>query len=481
MVCKQKPFGPVRAVVSRILFIGVSVQILLGLLWMWVSFDNVQSFGETVGYLEVSESLLWDEYTGILYPLLLRLIRSLAGIPWEPVLCLLQLCAAFWAGYCFVGAAGVQKPLWKVWGSLALAAFPMSMQCHMAILPDSLAYSCFLMMLAGVVGTVRTSAKGCDARRLAWIYLCWLLAALFLPEYLYFGAVPTACFLIWEIRKQRKSGDRGSLRRLGSHFLIAAVFLGLILSVNALTQVEGSRGKVHASWEAAWFRRTAWTSLAPYYPHWPQEVKDALSDEELGMAINAPEKMKTLLQPRVEQALGEEAAREWFGEFAALAYGKNYPNIHSEMLTDAAAYLFPPVAAQMFLEGRGYASYCCRNYEIMREAHPRLTAYYMSYSAWWFTNGVVLAALAALLCCGEKTGQKPAVFPIFICVVTAGGMIAWYTLQEAGLWDYKKALLVGGLWMTGMALGAYCGGDQCPQRAVSDEKGIREETGCVEE
>ena len=42
-----------------------------------------------------------------------------------------------------------------------------------------------------------------------------------------------------------------------------------------------------------------------------------------------------------------------------------------------------------------------------------------------------------------------------LCVITATGMILWYTLQDAGCLDYKNGLLPGSLWLVGMILGIH--------------------------
>ena len=39
-----------------------------------------------------------------------------------------------------------------------------------------------------------------------------------------------------------------------------------------------------------------------------------------------------------------------------------------------------------------------------------------------------------------------------VCVITAGGMIMWYTMRDAGCLDYKNGLLPGSLWLVGMIL-----------------------------
>lgn len=37
-------------------------------------------------------------------------------------------------------------------------------------------------------------------------------------------------------------------------------------------------------------------------------------------------------------------------------------------------------------------------------------------------------------------------------MITAAGMILWYTMRDAGCLDYKNGLLPGSLWLVGMIL-----------------------------
>ena len=42
-----------------------------------------------------------------------------------------------------------------------------------------------------------------------------------------------------------------------------------------------------------------------------------------------------------------------------------------------------------------------------------------------------------------------------MCGITVLGMAVWYTMQDAGCWDYKNGLLPGMLWLVGMISVAY--------------------------
>jgi len=240
----------IPAIIGRIMLIGFSVQIVLGLIWMCGAFVNVQQFGESAFYIEASKSLLCDEYTGALYPVLLMLTRGmeeLLPIPHTYMVFCLQLVVAILAGYRFLGEIGGfteklkknekksrrsvlvdvetgeknrtpekytavkelcgNKKIYNIWGSLALLTFPMTMQCHMAILPNSLASSCFLLEMSYLVKAMR-SKEGFQAADVAKACTGWLLAALLLPEYFYLGAVPLVLGFLYDVLRECRMNRR---------------------------------------------------------------------------------------------------------------------------------------------------------------------------------------------------------------------------------------------------------------------------------
>lgn len=131
----------VRAVIKRILFIGFTIQIMLGLAWVCCNFMQVQDYGQ--GYR-------------IKYPYFLYL---------------LQMGFAFFSGYHFLHRMVGKK--YAVWGSLALATFPFAMQCHLAVLPYSFMGSLTLLMFSFMK---RIFDKGSALRPLVWAVVCGVLA-----------------------------------------------------------------------------------------------------------------------------------------------------------------------------------------------------------------------------------------------------------------------------------------------------------------
>lgn len=449
----QKAVTHIRAVLGRIIFIGLSVQVVFGLLWMCCSFTGVQWFAESTFYVKVSENLLCDEYTGILYPFLLMLVGE--NNIW---LCLLQVAAALLAGFCLLGAVGVKKSCWRIWGSLVLLTYPFAMQCHMAVLPNSFAFSCFLAQLALVLLAIQKK-HGSWLVELFGVHVLWLGAALFMPEYLYLGAVPVILFWLYDAVKYCKQAGW----RVCCHLLLVAATAGMILSVNELSQQEGAYGRNTPSLEAVLFERITWSSLEKYYFDWPAEVQDTFHANDFLLAAENVENMDVRLLPRIEEGLGLEAARAFYRDMSAYVLKNNYYQIFYEIGWDALGSVVPTVAAESILNGSGYRSYFIRNYETLRQDCPTLTKYYFNYVIWWFKSGMLLTAVMTLLGLlgGKKhrtfAGKGSLVYCLAICMISAGVMAVWYTVNCTGSWDYKDGLFTGILWFVWMILMAVKG------------------------
>ena len=144
-------------VAGRFLFLGVSVQILLGICWGVRSFGIFPEFGDSYTWLKASETLVCDDYMGIGYPLFLMLVKgieSISSIPYTFFVYTVQILIAFYAGVVFLRACGVTgKKIFLCWGSLALLTFPCAMQSHLAVLPNSPGYSFLLLELSAVSGS----------------------------------------------------------------------------------------------------------------------------------------------------------------------------------------------------------------------------------------------------------------------------------------------------------------------------------------
>lgn len=450
----QKAFRRIPAVLGRVVFIGLSIQIVLGIVWMCLNFPNLQEFGESVFYVRVSKNFICDEYTGILYPVFLLLARGvekLIRLPYYCVLYAVQLLIACYAAHRLLFRLGLTRRILNLWGSLGMLTLPMAMQCHLAVLPYSFAGSFFLLEISFALDMILWE-EAVSAKQLMRILPFWVLCALLLPEYLYIGAIPVAIASFWRLALTffRSGGpDRGALRRIVMHAILIVSFLGMILGMNGLTQVKGYYGKVHKSTEFFSVSRFAWSSLMDTYEEWPEEMQNAVDRNKLMESAFYPDNLFTVFGPLVEEAAGQEKAREFFRELSQMAWENNRRAILHEIAWDAASYTVSPIALQMQLTGRGYDSFSGRNYEIMRHHTPVLSRVYMDYSCWWFGAGLVLSlALSVLhLASGASRtaakGMKGGLLAFFSCT----GLVLLYTMRGAGMMDYKNTIAVNCLWV----------------------------------
>lgn len=114
-------------VLKGMLFIGFSIQIVLGICWLGCNFLQVQSFGEPESALYRGVLALFGANPAILYAL--------------------QLAAAFSAGFFFLQNLRPSKIGFALWRALALVTIPFGLQCHLALLPYSFMSSAFILFL----------------------------------------------------------------------------------------------------------------------------------------------------------------------------------------------------------------------------------------------------------------------------------------------------------------------------------------------
>ena len=117
----QKARRALAQIAGRFLFIGISVQIVLGICWMIRAFGIFPEFGDSYLWLRAADTLVCDDYMGIGYPLFLMLakgIESISSIPYPFFVYTVQILFAFYSGVVFLRSCGMTKKVWLVWGGL---------------------------------------------------------------------------------------------------------------------------------------------------------------------------------------------------------------------------------------------------------------------------------------------------------------------------------------------------------------------------
>lgn len=439
----------IPAILGRVLFIGLSVQIILGILWTFFAMPGFRRFEDTFFYLEVSEALVFDEYTGILYPLLLRLLRgvcSILPIPYFCILYVLQLAAAYFSAAFLTDCLWGAKGFWRVWGALVIVTVPVGLLCHLSVLPLSMAGSCFLVQL----GCLCRMAGGKEDRE-KLLPLCLLqgafciLGGLLLPEYVLFGAVAGVLSLICALKKKHWWG-------MG----VVLASLILVAGINGLVQKPGALGRMQRSWQSMVLERVAFNHLNDTWFVWPGEMEEfRLKPELADVAHNAMDR-REILGPMFEERFGLEGSKEKYLELvrAYLVYLK--PEMLIQLRWDAFGYFLPPLATEALMEGKGYYNYVAKNYDAFLGDAPVLSCITYRYYTGWFVPGAALAFLTLgfvsvrdLL--RKRTGFLQRLLPYVLCAVSACVIPFWYTLQTAGTMDEKNSFVYLGMWYALMA------------------------------
>ena len=465
----QKACRVLAQIAGRFLFLGISVQILFGICWGVRACGIFPEFGDSYLWLKAADTLVCDDYMGIGYPLFLMLARgieSISSIPYTFFVYFVQSALALYSGILFLRSFGViERKALLYWGSLGMFTFPMALQCHLAVLPNSIGFSCMLLELAAVIRILR-QGKDVPAGELHTFFeaaVWWAVSAVFVVENRYLGLVPLIMLWILHLVQVKKQGKRSLLQEL----ILLAAMGGILFTIVPMWQTPGSFGRAENTVSAAMMRRFSWTHMREEeeYDAMPAELQEHLSWDDYRNAGYYAGTMESGIQKSMEDALGKQEAQKLFREYAAY-YLKTYPsdNIH-QIVWDLAGYTVPPVLLQMLLDGRGYDSFSGRNVDIMMTGSLKLTNILLKYSSWWFLVGIP-AMLLAVICYkmvigmaekGKQSGGKNAFWKILlVCSATSVSMILWYTMQDAGCFDYKNGLLPGCLWIAGMILSIGC-------------------------
>lgn len=446
----QKVSKALTNVACKVLWIGFGVQIVLGLCWMITNMRYVQQFGETERYLEASKSIIGNGYRGILYPILIMItqgMEQLVRIPYHCFLYLLQLVIGFWAARCLLEAVGIKGKCCLIYGSLAMLTVPMAMQCHLAVLPDSLGASFWLLEWACVIRRLQEQKL---SKVTTIIKLCafYVFGVCLLPEIRVTGALPVLVILVWEAIKLWKYNKKRVILRLAAFAFF--FFCGVSVLAHVGEVEQRSTGSVMAS-------RFGWSHVIEDYGYWPEEIREYIPKDSVNPIAGYADNMDRIVVKNLVDNVGEERAEALLLSMAKISFGRHTKENVKEILWDLYGYGFAPWVLQEQLSGNGYEAYSGRNYEIMGMHTPGLAGYYMNYGSCFFVICVFLAAVLQLCKCitGDRKRAEGEVvcrklvgrYVVIILLLGALIPVLYYSMQGAGMMDYKKTLGVTLLWM----------------------------------
>lgn len=468
------------AVAGRILFIGFTMQIIFGMIWMAGNFAHCQQFGKV---------------NSLLYPAVLMIAKGMGRIFPVPYYCfvyIFQVGLCFYAVYLFVGIAqdtffssGNGEPVkhcgisrfrksFRIWASLAAITAVPVMQCALALLPYAMT-GAFMLLELGYAIKIIFCGKENRISDMAKILAFWMLQALLLHEYMLFGAVPVIVVLItglfggaseasFDAEIEKPSAVR--FRKTAYNAAAAIAALVMLSAVYGACERTGLYEEKNPGFIKGLFSRTCLTTVLWDWDTWTDELVEQLAWEVRYSASYYADNITLEVEPYIDEKYGD-GAKEFYMSTIDYAWKSYKTDIIHEILWDIAGYGVSPVIIKRQLSGLGYMSLTARNYDMMKRSTPILTKYYVNYFLEWFMAALIILIICAMatavnLLCNvlsstkqirqsEKEGSKKAgrqkIISLLILFLTAACMCARYVLMGAGIMDYKRTIMITMLWI----------------------------------
>ena len=420
----------ISTIIYRVLWILTALQMGMGVLWIFFNFSFVPGFSGTAEMLEISETLVTDEYVGILYPLLVKaaqLLDSFLPIPYQCFLYGLQLGIGYFALRTVFGELhckyGALICLWVL-------TIPTVLQLFLAVLPQALAVSILILCI-----------YSCCKEKWIDSGIYWLVSGLLIPEYFVFGGI--AYVLAWgnqavrgRLGKQRMAQQRHEQQKsLVKGLICFLAVCVLTVSVGSLVQEPYSRGRMERTPLSVALQRVVWPHYYTNSYFWVLGVHETFDSDDLWNLSQNPERPMYDFGPVLEQNYDSEYVDYIYRQMIGVTFEVNTKDVVFDMANDLIEYAIPPVALLCNLEGIG-VSYSGWNYMWMKSQAPILTRYYVQYSCILF--GIFLIAAAGCRIGRGREKKQSAgnrMFP-FLMLTVAAAQILWYTMSASGMQDY---------------------------------------------
>lgn len=419
-----------------IFFIITAIQVLFGIIWAFGQFPHMQDWHETYEYLNISKTFVMDEYVSFLYPALLKLctgIESLAGIPFYMPVYVIQLTAGILSAWFFVRIVLKMSRGKAVWAVGYLLSFPLLLQFHMSVRTESLEVSGILMLLI----FFETSPIGAAVTTLLLIWLN--------PDMALICVAAWIVFLLQrfiEARRNKKENGAWDIKPLLAKCVVFLMALVIGLSVNALVQTPGSRGRIQKTFWAAAFQRVVTDYFSRSYVMWDDEVRTTYTIEEAMEMANRSDNMMYVVGPALEADWGKERANEMYRQMATDCFRVRTKDVVYQIRDDLIDSLLMPFSI-LWQDNGDRMSQTGWNYGRMRGNSPGMTLYYLHFSIYALAL-LIISGLAGLIANGN-IDRHIVRYGIYVCVAA---LVQCFrsVLSNADRVNYSFLLLVILAW-----------------------------------
>ena len=421
-----------RNLIKYFFYIAVFAQIVSGTVYLVCNFTDFVVYPETEEMVHVARGLLFDEYTGVLYPLFIRLcliIQSFLGIGYYLVVHTVQLILAVLGVIYFVKNFYTGKKLWIA--TAYIISFPMFLQTVLMVSPYFFK-TFFCLIMAGAM--VRLYKGNGRIREWLFFFGAYLLSALNVTDDLYLWIGPIAVFCVAYIVRYRKCV--GWKKGLCLMLVVGLVFSSGIFLLNATVE-PGVRGRMQRTVSSVLFQRTLWPDLIVKYNFMPREIRNYITHQAAIESDSCAEKIIYAIGSNVDREVGFEKANELYMESFVNQMAYNKRAIFETVFGDFTGYLLTPYSTVKYLSGQEGSAFSTL-YGIMSAGKGKATYNYFCISLvslFVLTFGALLRALKEKML-ANKTYMKRLVY----WAALLGYQALWYSICNVQGVDYRYGL-----------------------------------------
>ena len=441
-------------IIKLVFYCMMGIQIGFGILWMIRNVTTVPAFGDSKEYLQLSETMVLDEYRPVLYPLLLRGIRgleSVTSIPYQVLLYTIQTLASF--GAILYGVRKLDeiilvrdqdlgdRNIVQVYFSLYLMTIPMITFMNFTVLTDSLATSALILFLTGMVVFLHeTSVK---VSTCIWVTLSLVGQSLLRADRLYSCILVLILCLVIRLVRLRENRRRITIALLS----IALISIGSVRTISHMTQTPGVHGRVQTNLSFVLLDRIVWPNMAANYPYFPQEIQEAISMEDARTFDEHNNNVMYQMAPLLEGKVGQETARKMYRQMAAVVFKNQTKKVLGDIGEDILAMAASPVSSLLHAYG-----HCEKNdswnLHCMSTRTPALTKHYNFYYQYSFVVSILLGGMITVIHVGKKKRQNigRAVSAFMPYLLFGGVLTLWFCLGDGAPPNDRYAMILYITW-----------------------------------
>ncbi len=454
--------GKISRVFKLAVLIFLSAQILVGCAWGFLNYSSLQAFPDTVELVKLSGTLKLTGETGILYPALLIVIRTLTvngTIKFYWVMYLIQIILALASWFVFArNVLRFDSKYKDAFFALAVVTNPFAMQVHLAVLEYSFVSSFICLLVSFQIRFVREwkdedRKPGLEKalRDISVTSLFWLAAALTRKEFIVIGCVPVIALLITIIKRMIKSEGKKLVSIISPVILILA-FTGIICMTDSLFR-SGERLSLTDSVKRDLYYRVAWSENFRDRYHWPEFLTSFVDEGTMTHFMNDAGLIRGEFTEFVTGKLGSEETTAKFYEWAKISFAGNKKQIVKETVSDIAGYVFAPAKTEYILRGSEFPGFAAGNYDVMKQNAPRLTKFYLRGFSVGYMAMIVMCLVGILIeKIAVKRGSLTNFIPLLLIVIFSS---IRYAFLGCNVYDHRKVVFATCMWIAILTVYAF--------------------------